>query len=942
MLIKDLHPVIGSYVRRRDNGEYGVVRRIDSDDGVARLFVLWNKNQKEEWVSFETVTSGYSPSMDVIEKSSSKIRASLGEGVVLNTRVIGGREQVLVEFYDTGNRHWLPYQNLVRINGTVQRFLKGAVGGQSSAEKFRLRTLAYAIEEWNANTGAFSHLDIDPLPHQIHLVHHILSSGNLNWLIADDVGLGKTIEVGMLIAALQQRGKFDRILLVTPAGLVKQWKDELHNKFGFSDFRIYGDDFNVREAREWKLYDRVIGSIDRLKQDGHKERLLQSTSWDLVIFDEAHRLSRRQYGMKFDYSDRFKLAAQLRNRTGAFLLLTGTPHQGMQDKFQALLELLRPNLRNEIRMLDSNRHILKQMVVRNNKSEVTDDEGNLIFKGRVTSAVNVPISEEQIEFDKSLQKYIREGYAARDRKKGKAGRAIGFVMTTYRKLAASSIAAIEEALKRRLKKLETGIISDQVSAEDIENIDERFFGEWEENRTTPDLEFFEGELRSLRDLIVKAHILRAVDEKIISFVDVLVSKVIESNSSEKVVIFTEYIATQNYIVDALVARFGSGSTVTIHGGLDYIARTEAIARFEDKAQFLVSTEAGGEGINLHRKCHIMANFDLPWNPMRLVQRVGRLYRYGQKEKVLVFNVYSSQTLDSTLMNLLYQRIEKVVNDMATLGGEFKPGLEAEILGELSDLIDVEDILEKASEVGILRTQEQVEAAILSAREAMEKQRELFEYVRSFNQGEMKEEIRIGPEHVWSFILGMCNQFGIQIVNTSHKGAVLDLRLPEDISKEIIGRRTRIQITLDRDIAAIRKEIDVMDFDSPLLKYFLRKAKEHRFDGRVATVGGMDGKALLTVMLRWQNDQGMRIRQEFSALLIDDQGNLNLNPSSFGEWLLKKTQDGKNRIAAWDRETLYYGSEKYIQQRLASISNSDLHPESMQWITGALLSPMNFE
>ena len=941
MLTKNLHPVIGTYVRRRDNGEYGVVRRIDGDNGVVQIFVQWNKNQKEEWVSLETVTSGYSLGMDVIEKSSSKIRASLGEGVVLDTRVIGGREQVLVEFYDTGHRHWLPYQNLVRINGTAQRFLQGAQGRQSSAEKFRLRTLAYAIEEWNANTGAFAHLDIDPLPHQIHLVHHILSSGNLNWLIADDVGLGKTIEVGMLLAALKQRGKFDRILLVTPAGLVKQWKDELHNKFGFSDFRIYGDDFNVREPREWKLYDRVIGSIDRLKQDGHKERLLQSSSWDLVIFDEAHRLSRRQYGMKFDYSDRFKLAAQLRNRTGAFLLLTGTPHQGMQDKFQALLELLRPNLRNEIRMLDFNRHILKQMVVRNNKSEVTDNEGNLIFRGRITSAVNVPISEEQIEFDKSLQKYIREGYAARDRKMGKVGRAIGFVMTTYRKLAASSIAAIEEALKRRLQKLEKGYVSDQTSSE-IENIDERYIGEWEENRTTPDLEFFEGELCYLKDLIVKAHALRTIDEKISSFVDILVSKVIESSPLEKVVIFTEYIATQNYIVNALVERFGPESVVTIHGSLDYIARAEAISTFEDKAQFLVSTEAGGEGINLHRKCHVMANFDLPWNPMRLVQRVGRLYRYGQKEKVLVFNVYSSQTLDSKLMNLLYQRIEKVVNDMATLGGEFKPGLEAEILGELADLIDVEDILEKASEVGISRTQEQVEAAILSAREAMEKQRELFEYVTSFNRGELKEEIRIGPEHVWSFILGMCAQFGIQIVNTSHKGAVLDLRLPEDISKEIIGRRTRIQITLDRGIAAIRKEIDVMDFDSPLLKYFLRKAKEHRFDGRVATVGGIGGKALLTVMLRWQNDQGMRIRQEFSALLIDDQGNVNLNPSSFGEWLLKKTQDGKNRFSAWDREALFYGSEKYIQQRLASICNSDLHPESMQWITGAWLSPMNSE
>jgi superfamily II DNA or RNA helicase len=347
--------------------------------------------------------------MDVQEVPYSRTRKPLGEGVVLEIRQIGGRDQVLVDYLQAGQRIWVPYENLRAIDGVRQKFFLGRTGNADQAERFRLKSLAYALDLWNQNTGSLSRLEIDPLPHQIHLVHHILASGNLNWLIADDVGLGKTIEVGMLLAALQQRGQFRRILLVTPAGLVRQWQEELHHKFGMSDFQIYGTDFFINDPRHWKMHDRVIGSIDRLKSEEHLEILMQAGAWDLIVFDEAHRLSRRQWGNRLDASQRFALAATLRHKTDAMLLLTATPHQGMQDKFQAILELLRPEVKEQIDSLSLHPQMLRDLVIRNRKADVTDSEGNFIFKAKTTRAVQVELGVEEERFQRLLTRSTRQG-----------------------------------------------------------------------------------------------------------------------------------------------------------------------------------------------------------------------------------------------------------------------------------------------------------------------------------------------------------------------------------------------------------------------------------------------------------------------------------------------------------------------------------------------------
>jgi ERCC4-related helicase len=927
---ENLIPTVGCWVRKQNSKEPGVVKGYDSTKKECQ--VEWLQTRGNEKVPLLSLRCGLPLGINVQDIPSSRTRKSLGEGVVVEKRRLGHRDQVLVEFSERGERFWLPFENLKQIKGVQQRFELGQIGHPGNAERFRLRSLAHAIEMWHENTGSLTHLDIDPLPHQIHLVHHILASGNLNWMIADDVGLGKTIEAGMLLSALLRRGTIRRILLITPAGLVNQWKEELHHKFGLSDFEVYGEDFHVQNPRHWKMHDFVIGSMDKFKTEQHLANLQQAGLWDLVVFDEAHKLSRAQYGMKYESSERFRLSASLRMKTDSMLLLTATPHQGKQDKFQALLELIRPELKKEIRSLAMNPEIISRMVIRNHKADVTDATGTFIFKGKITSTIPAPSLSCEDDFDKELQKYLREGYTVGSEGGDIRSRAIGFVMSTFRKLAASSIAAIERSLFKRLQRLKSGELGDDFSVDDADLRDERFAGEWEETTVGLAGQFFAGEIPMLEKLVVQARNLFANDSKLKMFLDKLVTTILKENSKEKILIFSEYRGTQDYLATSLQKRFGQDTVSLLHGGMTHAEREQAITHFEECGQFLVSTEAGGEGINLQRECHFIVNYDLPWNPMRLVQRVGRLYRYGQKDKVVVLNVSVPHSMDGNILNILYQRIDKVVEDMAILGGEFRPGLEAEILGELVDAIDVKHILEEARQETMHQTQERIDEALQRAQEAVVKQRELLEYATGFNPKEKEGELDITMDHVDSFIKGSMRVLNIAVLDTSHKGKVMRIVLPDTIAEDIgmVGRQ--MQISLDRDIASRRKDIQMMDLNSSLMRYMLNHVKNYHFDGRVAKLVGLS-PAVITAMLRWQNDQGVRMRQEYTSFLINEDGSTESNSCKFSKWLLHPAEDGENILDRSTAKKYYSAVSKAIDDRLAEISNSNLHPENCQVISG---------
>lgn len=932
-----LVPVTGCWVidRRYDAERRGkVMASISRDDGT-HLRVKWHGSGNDSLIPLSAAGCGFKLGMDVEDLPLSRVRGSLGEGTIIALRSLGGREFALVEFPVSGSVVWTPYENLRQIKGVLHHFLTGKVGGKDRAEHFRLRSLAYALESWNENTGSLSRFDIDPLPHQIHLVHHILASGNLNWLIADDVGLGKTIEVGLLLSALRQRKKLGRVLLVTPAGLTKQWQDELHYKFGMDDFMIYGENFRVDEPHHWKMYDRVIGSMDRLKDEAHLGRLLSAPPWDMVVFDEAHRLSRRQYGMKLESSERFRLAAALRSRSENIVLLSATPHQGKQDKFQALLEILRPEWKREIRQLDLNPEILQHMVIRNHKADVTDSDGNFIFKSKITKAIKVDVGQEAREFDRSLQEYLRRGYSAGSAL-GRAGIAIGFVMTIYRKLAASSAAAIHTALSKRLARLreETRIASEEARGVLPESIDERFVGETEELVESSAKEFFDGEEALLAELVDRAASLKARDEKLQAFLEKLIPIVIGSGLGEKLLVFTEYRTTQDHLAAALRRAFGEDSVALIHGSMGHAERRAAIERFEDTGLFLISTEAGGEGINLQRRCHIMVNYDLPWNPMRLVQRIGRLYRYGQERNVVVFNINAPQTVDEQIIELMYERIGQVVHDMAQVGEEFRAGLEDDILGQFAELMDVAEILEDSTVSGIARTEERIEDALRKAREAAEKQRELFEYATSFKSSETKDALRLGPAHLRVFVEGMCALLGFELSTTQSDGRVLTVRLSETVAEKLPQMRKVFQATFDRELASRRPKLHILDLDSPVVAFLLKEAKSYEFGGQTAVIRGIEGRTLCTCMLRWQNDQGTRQRQEFTAFQITERGEVEANPPSFAEWLTQR-QDGSD--CQPDRELARVHRVEYeraIGDRLAAVANENLHPENRQWVGAA--------
>ena len=384
-------------------------------------------------------------------------------------------------------------------------------------------------------------------------------------------------------------------------------------------FEVYGTDFRIDEPWKWKLHDRVIASLDLMKPRGvdddgmdsatHFGKLLASTNWDLVIFDEAHRLSRTDDGSQ---TLRFRLARALRERTDALLLLTGTPHQGDTGRFRSLLQLVRPDLRRAIEGLEFQPEIVADIILRNRKIDVTDLDGKFIFRGHDVVRYPVPTTEPMQRLDTQLRDYVRRSYGASREIGGKEGRAIGFVMTIYRKLASSSVTALKVALKRRLERISAATVVRSTRGEGLEQspqfnleLESDDLSIWEiDNAAKP---FFSDEDSILRSVIAACDVAIQDDQKI----KVLLAATHElvKIQEQKVLIFTEYRATQDYLASQL--RQLGYAVVLINGSQSIDEKLESVRLFEGDIPILISTEAGGEGFNLHRKCSFLINYDLP-------------------------------------------------------------------------------------------------------------------------------------------------------------------------------------------------------------------------------------------------------------------------------------------------------------------------------------------
>ena len=891
-------PCEGCFVARDGHNELGIVVGHSIRGQTVNVQVQWGNAGTTMWHDLSELHSGFRRGHVIQDQPMSNTRKPLGTGTVRAIRQIAHRDQVLVQFHQTGESRWLPYERLIRLRDAYIKYARAESQDADSAERFRLKALAYALDSWNQVTGALDRLDVDPLPHQIDLVHRIMTSDQTNWLIADDVGLGKTIEVGLLLAAMKRRRQARRVLVVCPAGVVKQWQEEMRYKFN-EDFLIYGDDFRVNQASHWSMYDKVIVSIDRAKGINHSSIFQDSGFWDIIVFDEAHHLSKIEHQA---VTQRYHLAELLRSLTDAFVFLTGTPHQGNSAQFINLLFLLRPDLRHRFEEVFTDPSVVAEVVLRNRKSLATDASGRFLFRGQDTHLVEVPLSDPARAFNESLYDYLRNGYDA-SASGGTTGRAIGFVMTTYRKLASSSIASIERALLRRLARLQGNATANPIGVPDFLEFEEAFREGLDARDDLDDLAdevsgaspFFSGEQRQIAALLDAATQVKDSDLKLEKFLSAIATPLYEQG--QRLLIFTEYRATQEYIVDALSRRLPNSKVCQLHGSMSLAEKRHNIGRFNEDAHFMISTEAGGEGINLHYGCHIMANYDLPWNPSRLVQRSGRLYRYGQVNRVVVFNLMANDTFDNTALGMMMQRVLTIAREMAPVSSEFQGGaLETDIIGELLERVDMPSLLITNSQMDIQRTQADVEDALTRAKEAKAQQERLFAHVEGYDPQSPLALHTLGPEDVLVFLEGMLPFVQVRVRQRLYDGRVLELELPEGLRgkySEFPSGATFVRVTADRQLAMRLANVAPMDFKSPFFLHLIEFAESPGFRGEYASLVGPESGVLGLYKLRWQNDQGVPREEALLPLFLPEGSSLPPSvPTFVGTLLLKPPENCK--------------------------------------------------
>jgi superfamily II DNA or RNA helicase len=717
-------------------------------------------------------------------------------------------------------------------------------GTWDEAWKFDLRQMAARFLCLNKG-GQLSNARTEILPHQIFTAHTVVSNAKRRFMLADEVGLGKTVEAGMVWQALSQRGNAARTLVVCPAGLTRQWQEEFQEKFQ-AMFEIFGRDFQAVNPRIWDLKATAIASLDRLKRKEHKRTLLENRKWDLIIFDEAQHLSAREYPKKTDKTQNYQLAEILRDYTDALLLLTATPHAGDPNhgRFINLVKLLDTNvdfspLVDEGLFRPKDAIPYSKLILRTPKLKVTDAQGQAVFKGRRTIQLDFKMHADEREFYDAVEEYIRTGYNALEKIEDPTHRrAIGFILTSFQKMNASSLRAIRAALNVRLARLEKKL--DQLPAEEEEeDRDARYEGEQEEQAALKtDREVLQGEISVLKNLLA----MPVRREKKIDRLRELLKQIDQENPGTRVLVFTEYRRTQESLRAQLEEWYGNGTVVLINGDMklegktpeaDSKLRSQQLFRDDPKVRFLVSTEAGGEGINL-QFCHILVNYDLPWNPMRYEQRVGRVYRYGQQNVVHIYNLKNRDTIEDTVRSYFDQRLRYAAEALGKVTGEDAEELIASLNGQLEAEIAPEEIYKRALVEGTLNKQskEEIRQAVDRAEEAYQiATTSLFRDISSYSFDSYKRNLAspIGLKDLEAFTLNFLTRERRQV---QRKEAFLEFLTPEVLQKEGLPERYR-SATFERSTAIRNPQADFFAIGHPFVDAMLRHMGNYDFGGHTA-------------------------------------------------------------------------------------------------------------
>jgi superfamily II DNA or RNA helicase len=590
-----------------------------------------------------------------------------------------------------------------------------------ASEAYRIR-LAHLFDPYLAVSAS----QIEALPHQITAVYgEMLPRQPLRFLLADDPGAGKTIMAGLLIKELLIRGDLDRCLIVAPGSLVEQWQDELSEKFGLRFDALTRDQIEASvTGNPFAECRRLIVRLDMAaRSDELKAKLVAAPEWDLVICDEAHRMSASYFGGEVKETQRHKLGKLLGTRTRNLLLMSATPHNGKEADFQLFMGLLDAD-RFEGRFREGvHKADVSDMMRRLTKEELYRFDGTPLFPERRAYTASYELSPLEADLYQAVTTYVREEMNRADRNADGARRNnVGFALQILQRRLASSPAAIHRSLERRRKRLEDRLREERIGrdtaaakltpgpvlpAYDPDEIDEAPGAEAEaleekivDSATAAQtLMELDAEITILKDLEARALRLKLSGQdakwrELESILDEPIMLDAASGLRRKILIFTEPKDTLEYLADKIRGRVGDAqSVVVIHGGIAREARRAAIAAFNSDpvVRVMIANDAAGEGVNLQRGAHLMVNYDLPWNPNRLEQRFGRIHRIGQTEICHLWNLCATNTREGEVYRRLLDKLEEA---RKALGGKVY-----DVLGELFEGQALRDLLVDAIRYG---------------------------------------------------------------------------------------------------------------------------------------------------------------------------------------------------------------------------------------------------
>jgi len=721
----------------------------------------------------------------------------------------------------------------------------------------RLEALRYRFASLYDPLLAMNISKVDPLPHQIEAVYgYVLNLPRIRFLIADDPGAGKTIMAGLIIKELKLRRLAQRILIVVPGHLKDQWRREMKERF---EEHFVVVDRRMMEAlfgeNVWLRENQIITSMDFAKQEDVLRSLI-AAHFDLVIVDEAHKMSAYRYGNKLERTARYRLGEILSQISTHLLFLTATPHKGDPENFRLFLDLLVPGFfATENLLQESIRNRDNPLFIRRMKEDLKDFEGKPLFLPRHVRTISFDLGRESPQekaLYNDLSRYVQTQYnkaLTKDKRRN-----VAFALVILQRRFASSTYALYRSLERRRKRLEDLLrmsdperrkhlerptFFDLEEAEDASEA-ERWQQEeiWETLTVAENRRELEREIETVERLLRQAEaIIRGGEEVKLRHFRQALDDLERRFPGEKILIFTESRDTLEYLEQRL--RQWGYNVCTIHGGMKLEDRIRAEAVFRNEAQVMVATEAAGEGINL-QFCHLMINYDLPWNPNRLEQRMGRIHRYGQTKEVYTFNLVAADTREGRVMKRLFEKLEEIRQALGSdkvfdVLGEIYYGknLSQLMLEAAASARSLDEILR---EIDIQVDEEYIRRVRENLGESLATR--YIDYTRIREMADQAREHRLIPEYTeaffkkaWQAASGRYRERrdGFLAVE-SIPAAIRRVAEEGDFRKQFGTLLSRYpKITFDREVAFRHPEAEFVSFGHPLFEALLRWVEKHLND-----------------------------------------------------------------------------------------------------------------